>query len=482
MDSKALRPVCFMVMPFGTKPVLPRPPGAPEKIDFDALWHRALAPLIEELGYDPVRADQDTGAAIILEMLERLYFSDLVVADMTLPNGNVYYEVGIRHACKGSGCVMVSADWAQPLFDTNQMRRLVYPLPEGTVTDATAQAVQAALRQGARVLAEGASPMYQHIPGFPDASKVDPQRAVAIRAQLDALSAFQAQVRAVHLERDAGTRRSAAMALRGAYPASAVMPSSVHTDMVRLLRDAASWQDCLAYIDALPEAVRRLDQVQEQRALAQSKTGDHLQAIAALETLVQRQGDSSERQGLIGGRYKKLAAEADKAGDALAARDHLDQAIGHYEQGMRLDLNDYYPSCNLPRLYRARGEEDDDQRAQVAAQVAMLACERALAMGAGDEWLKPTLLGLAFDAGDLAAAKRLVTEVRRDGPAAWKLDTLLVDLARSVQQLADPAPQQALAAQLATLQAVAQAAALAGTAAGQPTTAAAGSASGASPS
>jgi hypothetical protein len=43
-------------------------------------------------GYDPVRADQDTGALIITQMIERIYFADLVLADMTIPNGNVYYE------------------------------------------------------------------------------------------------------------------------------------------------------------------------------------------------------------------------------------------------------------------------------------------------------------------------------------------------------------------------------------------------------
>jgi hypothetical protein len=50
---------------------------------FNALWDRAFAPVIKELGYEPVRADQDTGALIVTQMIERLYFADLVVADMT---------------------------------------------------------------------------------------------------------------------------------------------------------------------------------------------------------------------------------------------------------------------------------------------------------------------------------------------------------------------------------------------------------------
>ncbi len=448
-----VRPVCFMVMPFGTKTVDPPPDSGPAKIDFDALWNKALAPVIDELGYDPVRADQDTGASIILEMLERLYFSDLVVADMTIPNGNVYYEIGVRHACRQTGCVLVSADWTKPLFDVNQMRRIVYPLPEGTVTDATADAIRSALRAAVRALAQGDSPMYQQIPGFPDPARIDPKRASAIRRQLDALSAFQVRVREARLA-PKDQRLGFALALRDAYPATGTIPQSVALEVAALLRDSGGWQQSIDYIDALPEPMRRLDLLQEQRGLAQSKTGDHRLAIAALEELVERSGDSSERQGLIGGRHKRLAGAAKAAGDLGTYRDELDRAIEHYEAGMRLDLNDYFPSCNLPGLYKERDDEGDDERAVLTAHVAMLACERAIARKTQDEWTKQTLLTLAFDAGDVASAKRLTKEVRREGGAGWKLESTVESLARSVGQVRDAATRDTLAALLAELQSV----------------------------
>ena len=453
MNATRLRPVCFMVMPFGTKAVEPRPDKAPDKIDFDALWNKALAPLIDELGYDPVRADQETGASIILEMLERLYFSDLVVADMTIPNGNVYYEIGIRHAAKRTGCVLVSADWTIPLFDANQMRRVVYPLPEGAISDATAAAIQGALRKGVKALADGTSPMFQQIPGFPDPARVDPNRASAIRRQLDALSAFQARVREARLTREPQQRRALALALRDDYPADGTIAQAVALDIAALLRDCVGWKESIEYIDALPGAIRELDFLQEQRSLAQSKTGDHVAAIAALEELARRSGDSSERQGLIGGRYKKLANEARQRGDEAAYRDYLDQAIVHYENGMRLDLNDYYPTCNLPPLYKQRGDDGDAARAAVAAQIAMFACERSKARNPSDEWINPTLLALAFDAADVPAAKRYVKEVRREGLAAWKLDTAIATLGQSVEQAAEPA-RAALSALLEELRAL----------------------------
>ena len=446
------RPICFMVMPFGTKAVEPRVENAPDKIDFDALWNKAYLPVITALGYEPVRADQDTGASIILEMLERLFFSDLVVADMTVPNGNVYYEIGIRHASRATGCVLVSADWARPLFDVNQMRRLTFPLPEGVITDDTAAKVRRTLETGAQALAEGTSPMYAHIPGFPDPKKVDPNRAQTIRNQLEAIVAFQTSVREARLVSDKAKRKTLALGLRDQHPASRPISQAVAIELVTLLRDCAGWDETTAYIDGLPQSIRDLDVVQEQRSLAQSKSGDHEIAIAALEQLIARRGDSSERRGLIGGRYKKLADAARTAGDEGTARDRLDLAIEHYDRGMRLDLNDFYPSSNLPFLYRERGEAGDDQRAALAAQVARLAAER----DAQNEWSRPALLTLAFFDQDVDRARQYAKDVRRAGPQAWKLATTLDTLERSVAQTVDEERRKALGGILAELRLLAK--------------------------
>src|ERR1700733_2068266 len=139
-------PVCFMVMPFGKKLTNAETDKAPSQIDFDLLWDKVLRPMIEDdLKYIPIRADQDAGSLIIQAMIERLAISDLVIADLTIPNANVYYEVGVRHAAQKQGCVLIAADWSKPLFDVSQMRRVKYPLSDGTISDETAAAVKKAL-------------------------------------------------------------------------------------------------------------------------------------------------------------------------------------------------------------------------------------------------------------------------------------------------------------------------------------------------
>ena len=123
--------------------------------------------MIEELGYEPVRADQDVDALIVVQMIERLYFADLVLAEMTIPNGNVYYEVGVRHAAREKGCVLLAADWSKQLFDVAQLRTIRYPLTDGDVGEAAAKAIRAAIEPKIAEFAKGVSPVFGSIKGYP---------------------------------------------------------------------------------------------------------------------------------------------------------------------------------------------------------------------------------------------------------------------------------------------------------------------------
>jgi hypothetical protein len=415
-----------MIMPYGVKPSMkPAGSAAPDQINFNRLWEAAFEPAIRELGYDPVRADQDLGAAIIKEMIERLAISDLVIADVTTPNGNVYYEVGVRHAAKPTHCVLIAADWTRPLFDIDQMRQVRYPLPVESVDDETAMQIRQILVEKVPVLARGRSPVFEFLPGYPN---TDPNRASVFRDTLEQLSAFQADVLAARsLPSPACSTR--AKELRDRFWRGGPLQPVVALELLYLLRDCTDWQTTQEFIDGVPPELQQLPLVKEQRALAQSKSGDHHAAIGALRALIDVSGDTSERRGLLGGRYKKLyAAEQDPRKKA----DYLDQSIAEYEAGMQVDLNDYYPSSNLARLYRTRNDEGDADKARVSAAVTAVACERARAKGGKDPWLKPTLLGAAFDAGDVPRAKALAKDVRREGAAAWQLETTIDDLRRAL--------------------------------------------------
>jgi Tetratricopeptide Repeats-Sensor len=428
------RPLCFMIMPYGRKPTQAEAGKGPAEINFDALWDRAYEPAIKELGYEPVRADQDTGSLIINQMIERLYFADLVLADMTIPNGNVYYEVGIRHAAKGKGCVLLAAEWSKPLFDVAQMRSLRYPLPEGEVVETTAQAIVAAIKVKIETLAGGLSPVHGAIKGYP--THVDQAAASTMKDAMLQFAAFQGEIRALRgLPRS--RRMDGAKQIVAKYWTPPVT-SPTALALLRMLKDSAEtaddWTWVTRFIEKLPEEFKEQEEARELEAFALSNAGKHVEAIAKLEGLVAACGPTPERLGILGGRYKRLFATAQTNADRSF---YLDKCIDSYERGMELDLNEYYCSSNLPRLYRRRNSQGDAARAHAVSNIVIAACERAKKLGVADEWLRPTLLGTAFDDGDCQKAAELAREVAREGAARWKLDSTLNDLKATLEQQQD---------------------------------------------
>ena len=432
-----LRPICYMVMPFRTKKVdEPLPPGAPAEIDFDALWERAYMPAIEELGYIPMRADFDPSSAIVKAMLERIAFADLVLADVTIGNGNCYYELGVRHVAKETHCVLLAPEWVRPLFDIAQFASVRFPLTDGTISAAEADVIRKRLVDTVPNVMASQTPYYELIGAALD----DQGRRAAFRDFALRLSEFQARVKAVRLV-DPKQRPERLDALIASLPKRGLEIPEVAIELVTLMRDVGDWRRTIEFIDALPPPVRNLAWMEEQYALVLAKDGDPELAIGRLEALIQRSGATPERLGLIGGRYKQLWRKARTA--RLEARldkptneerQHLNRAIDSYTRGMELDFNVYYCSSNLPALLRERGLPADLERADAVEHFVVAACERARALGVGDEWLRPTLLGAAFRAGDVARAEQLALDVENEGAAVWKLDTTLSDLRTTIER------------------------------------------------
>jgi len=417
-----------MIMPYSIKVTgAAIDSGAPNKVDFDRLWEAALRPAIAGAGYEPVRANEDVGALIIQEMIERLAISDLVLADVSIPNGNVYYEIGIRHAAQRRGCIMTGATWSKPLFDIDQMRQIRYPLPAESISDETAAEIVKIVGDAIPIMSAGDSPFYQVFPQYPD---YDLARATAFKKTFEDLSRFQAEIIAARAA-TGEDRKARGLDLLKRYSTGAPMQNAVALELLHILRDCTDCAATLQFIGTLPDDLRNSPLVKEQSALAQSKSGDHEAAIGALRELIRSSGDTSERRGLLGGRYKKKWTIDKNTAD-------LDRAIAEYEAGMRLDLNDYYPSSNLARLYRTRKRKGDDDKARISAAVTLIACERARLRKLNDEWLNPTLLGAAFDAGHVEKAQAFADQVTVDGPAEWKLETALADCKVAAQLHEEP--------------------------------------------
>ncbi len=443
MNGSALRPIAFMVMPFRKRAIPNAPEGSPKEVDFDALWDRAFRPALEQLGYLAVRADMESGSVIIKDMLERLAFADLVLADLTLPNGNVYYEIGIRHVAKKTNCVLISADWSKQLFDVDQLRSLRYPLPDGTVPEEAAAAVRQRLTDQLDHVKDSVTPYYELVTSMAASS--------VFREQLETISAFQAEVQAARMMPTPQGRKERVASLVERFDGSSLEIPEVAFELLTLVRDNLSWEEMLSFVTKLPGALQKHGFTKEQTLLAKSKLGDHQSAIAGLEELMRLQGESPERRGLVGGRYKKLWRDAREArrnrGETapdLLERSYLDNAIKNYRAGMDLDLNEYFCVCNLPGLLRARSGTADLDEAAFLDRLTVLATQRKIDRKEDDGWARSTLLGAAFRVADVTRVEQLVLEVAQEGAAAWQLESTLNDIDDTINAMQESEIRQQL--------------------------------------
>lgn len=128
-------------MPFGTKP------GADGKdIDFNRVYAELLKPALEAAGCEVFRADEEQRAGDIrTDMFQELLVADLVLADLTLDNPNVWYELGIRHALRARGVLLVQGPRLTSPFDIYTDRKLRYRLKDGGPDPEFVEANKAAL-------------------------------------------------------------------------------------------------------------------------------------------------------------------------------------------------------------------------------------------------------------------------------------------------------------------------------------------------
>jgi hypothetical protein len=86
-------------------------------------------PALKELGYDkPIRADQlNEPGRITSQVIQLLMEAELVIADLTGNNANVYYELSFRHAI-GKPVIHMAFQDTRLSFDVQDNRTIFYTL------------------------------------------------------------------------------------------------------------------------------------------------------------------------------------------------------------------------------------------------------------------------------------------------------------------------------------------------------------------
>jgi hypothetical protein len=129
-----MEPHVFVVMPFGEKEVQSATPATGNvlekpalNISFNEVYDLLIKPALTKASCIPFRADQEENAGDIrTDMYFELVTADAIVADISILNPNVVYELGVRHGVAPRGVFMIHGGWAKRPFDVAPDRTFDY--------------------------------------------------------------------------------------------------------------------------------------------------------------------------------------------------------------------------------------------------------------------------------------------------------------------------------------------------------------------
>ncbi|MCC7571691.1 DUF4071 domain-containing protein [Candidatus Micrarchaeota archaeon] len=380
-----MRPLCFILMPFGKKTV-----NDGRMVNFDAVYEELIKPAVLDAKLEPLRADEEiTGGIIHKAMFERLVLCEYAIADLTTANANVFYELGIRHSVRPWATQLIYAEgWGQLPFDVKLLRAIPYELgPDGKPIKKEEKSIILTERLKVAMEAKTDSPLFQLLDGYPTPDiarlKTDVFRdrvryAEDIKAKL--YKARQDGVKAVKAVEDE---------LRDI----SLTDHAVVIDLFLSYRAIESWENMISLVERMALPLAKTVLVREQLGFALNRIGRSNDAEQILKELITERGGSSETYGILGRIYKDRWEKAKECGNTYLAQGLLEKAISTYLKGFEADWRDAYPGVNALTLMEIK--TPIDSRQPKLLPVVCYSNERRIAQGESDYWDYATQLELA---------------------------------------------------------------------------------------
>lgn len=412
-EQSAFKPLLFVAMPFGEKKV----PSAEYTIDFDAIYTNAIIPAAKAptLDLEIIRADEEhLGGIIHVAMFERLLLSEIVIADLTLANANVFYELGVRHAAKPFTTILMYAKGERLPFDVSPLRAISYELIDGSLSTEEGERLKQVLVERLEKALEDTSfdsPLFQLIANYTGVSLTSDQTD-SFRDRVKMAESFRTQIE--EAKQDIVNGKERLSAIKESLGDLKNTPHEITIEILLGLRDLMAWSEMIQLCQEMPLDLHKTILVQEQKAFALNRLGKREEATTVLKSLITEFGESSETCGLLGRVYKDQYKDAKNTNKPILSKAALQESIKYYRQGFTIDPRDHYPGINAVTLLSIRGNPEDLEELQTLRPAVLFAVNRRGGMDSSDFWDIATLLQLHIldenwsDAKETAARMRLL--------------------------------------------------------------------------
>lgn len=317
-----------------------RPFGAKNGIDFDRVEEELVRPALEDLGFSGgTTIEFIQQGNIRADMFEQLLVADLVIADISIHNANVFYELGIRHAFRNKRTFLIKAKGDDVPFDLKTDRYMAYD--KDNPGNACAELVRALQMTWDSETHD--SPVYQLLPGLP---VTDPEQFIKVPLS------FCEEVQRYEKNRAYGNLQMLSAEVDGfAWKLAALrMIGNAQLGLKDLLGAKATWNLVREYNSNDREANILLGTIYQ-------KVGDLIGSDQALSRALENKTISSwqraEIKALMASNAKiQWIEDWHEQGDsqeiqkAALTSPHLEQSFELYLQGFAEDRNHFYSGLN----------------------------------------------------------------------------------------------------------------------------------------
>lgn len=418
--------LCFIDMPFGKKTDV----ASGVEIDFDHIYTHAIKPAIESVGLESLRGDDEQSGGIIhAAMFARLLLAEYVVADLTLANPNVFYELGVRHTAMPFTTVPIFATTHALPFDVALIRAVPYTLDDGILSDDNAEKLKGAIADRLKKAINGPatndSPLFQLLPQFPGIS-LPHEATEAFQDRVKVQDAFALQLAEVKgTQQTNETRCNGYLAMQQQLGSINVAQRNIVIKLMLAYRDVEAWNEMIALVELMADHDKDLAFVRQQWALALNRRNegtDRNRAIQLMLNLKKELGPDPESLGILGRVYKDLYKDAKEAGSIMATA-ALDDAIAAYREGFESDPRDYYPGVNAINLLVQKGDDQAMSDVNQLLPLVNFAVTRSGGATSSDYWVVATAFELACIGKDWSSATNLLSRVVSNTDVSWKIRT-----------------------------------------------------------
>lgn len=344
-----MKSLCFILMPFGKKK-----DENGNVIDFDKIYNNFIKPSIKESGLDPIRADEEqTGGIIHKAMYERLMLCEYAVADLSLLNANVFYELGIRHAIRPHSTITLFESGSRLPFDVNFLRSLPYDKELQNLEELKSQLIQKLLNAQSENK-DPDSPLFQLVEGLKP-SNIEHIKTDIFREQVEYNKTIKSKLEILRKERNI----EGLISLENEINIQTI-EFGVLVDLFLSYRAVEAFKNMISLVHKMPKPLQHSIMIQEQLGFALNRIGERDNAINVLKEIIKNHGNSSETLGILGRVYKDKYKEV-LCKDPSMAQGYLKKAIDTYLKGFESDFRDAYPGINAITLMEIANDERKDK-------------------------------------------------------------------------------------------------------------------------